>query len=1071
MEQYDDAVTYCKNCIDLAKELGNKEDEMSAYLYLGKAYLEMEQYDDAVTYCKNCIDLAKELGNKEDEMSAYLCLGKAYLEMEQYDDAVNIYSKKCIDLAQVLGDKEDEMSAYLCLGKAYLIRKQYDDAVNIYSKKCIDLAKELNHNEIEMKTYFILGKAYHEMYQYDNAVMYFKKSIDLAQEHNDREHELLAYGHLRNALMETNQIDDAVTCSLHLFDMAKELDESQGELDLIFVGIEHLRTNQYDAAVTHFKMFIDQAKECDDAESENLGYNLLGTAYSLMNRYEDVIVCIKKNIDFEKEIGDRNQAMMEYLRLADIYMEIDQYDNALTYGKECTDLAKELGDREYELKAYLLLGETYLEMSKSNQASKSSQMLEDSERQASSQINVMMPDVSKGDHSVVTNEHSDLADNGIHCAIKCLEIAREFGARRDEMKAHFLLATAYYHWNHLGDAYVHGNEGLKMSEELNDADIKEKLKQVLALVHMSVGTSGDVLHDFKRDIDASESQTNDHLIIGGLKVTKTEKRTLADKLRELAELLFHYDSTHQYEKLIECYEKVRELATDAAFDNMNVRQVAKCEDRSLETEQNTENTRADLTSRNQELIAAQTTQLEEMNVAQCYGMDLDVGGNPPENLNSSASLQELKLLEKSHENDIGNILQALHSMAIKGAMTNNLMNEGGTASDRNGPADNATPQDTDHLPGNSETNVTGTVLQDLYNMLLKGTKSSDMMNEDGTVNDPDGPLNSVAPQDADTDHLPGNSEANATYTDNVLQVLYNIKGATTSELMNEVGIANNAGDGPINSAALQDPETENPLQILDTDKVRTGNWINEDFIRFLTPEKSRRNIYEEDLEEEDESGTSNFLMTLHKMLIGNCVLDQDEVVFIPDGPINKVPFAALQDPDTGRYLSETKRIRLAPSLQSLHVLVKESPDNFHYKTGALIIGDPSVGRVILNGREKFITPLGGAREEAKAIAKELGVRPLIGDGATKEAVLEKLQQGVSVVHIAAHGILSKATIVLAPSPEVRATTKIPDEEDYMLTMADVQNAQVRAKLVVLGCCHSGRGEIRAEGVVGMCRAC
>jgi len=30
--------------------------------------------------------------------------------------------------------------------------------------------------------------------------------------------------------------------------------------------------------------------------------------------------------------------------------------------------------------------------------------------------------------------------------------------------------------------------------------------------------------------------------------------------------------------------------------------------------------------------------------------------------------------------------------------------------------------------------------------------------------------------------------------------------------------------------------------------------------------------------------------------------------------------------------------------------------------------------------------------------------------------------------------------------------------------------QVRAKLVVLSCCHSGRGQIRVEGVVGIARA-
>ena len=40
----------------------------------------------------------------------------------------------------------------------------------------------------------------------------------------------------------------------------------------------------------------------------------------------------------------------------------------------------------------------------------------------------------------------------------------------------------------------------------------------------------------------------------------------------------------------------------------------------------------------------------------------------------------------------------------------------------------------------------------------------------------------------------------------------------------------------------------------------------------------------------------------------------------------------------------------------------------------------------------------------------------------------------------------------------------------MLTMADVSRVKVRAKLIVLSCCHSGSGEIRAEGVIGIARA-
>ena len=37
-------------------------------------------------------------------------------------------------------------------------------------------------------------------------------------------------------------------------------------------------------------------------------------------------------------------------------------------------------------------------------------------------------------------------------------------------------------------------------------------------------------------------------------------------------------------------------------------------------------------------------------------------------------------------------------------------------------------------------------------------------------------------------------------------------------------------------------------------------------------------------------------------------------------------------------------------------------------------------------------------------------------------------------------------------------------------MSDISKLQLRAKLVVLSCCHSGRGQIRVEGVVGIAQA-
>ena len=43
------------------------------------------------------------------------------------------------------------------------------------------------------------------------------------------------------------------------------------------------------------------------------------------------------------------------------------------------------------------------------------------------------------------------------------------------------------------------------------------------------------------------------------------------------------------------------------------------------------------------------------------------------------------------------------------------------------------------------------------------------------------------------------------------------------------------------------------------------------------------------------------------------------------------------------------------------------------------------------------------------------------------------------------------------------------EMDFILTMKDVKGVQIRARLVVLSCCHIAHGEIKA-GVVGIARA-
>ena len=180
--------------------------------------------------------------------------------------------------------------------------------------------------------------------------------------------------------------------------------------------------------------------------------------------------------------------------------------------------------------------------------------------------------------------------------------------------------------------------------------------------------------------------------------------------------------------------------------------------------------------------------------------------------------------------------------------------------------------------------------------------------------------------------------------------------------------------------------------------------------------------------------------------------EDDELVIVPDGALCFFPWATV---------IESIRIRIVPSLQS-YQLISSVPEDYHKKTGALLVGNPCSKQL-----KKPLDVLPCAQKEVEMIAAILNKKPLVGKQATKAEVMKRMSSA-GLIHIAAHGDADTGQIALSPNP---GWTQFPKKKDYVLKMSDVQAANLRARLVVLSCCHSGRGRIlKGEGVVGIARA-
>ena len=186
----------------------------------------------------------------------------------------------------------------------------------------------------------------------------------------------------------------------------------------------------------------------------------------------------------------------------------------------------------------------------------------------------------------------------------------------------------------------------------------------------------------------------------------------------------------------------------------------------------------------------------------------------------------------------------------------------------------------------------------------------------------------------------------------------------------------------------------------------------------------------------------------------NMLEPQDNaLVIVSDGALCVTPWAAV---------IESIRIRILPSLTS-YELILSVPEEHHKRKGALLVGNPCLKEL-----KKPLDDLPCAQEEVEMIASILKTRPLTGIHATKAEVMKRMSS-VGLIHIAAHGNERTGEIALSPNPGW--SSKFPQRKDYILKISDVQAANLRARLVVLSCSHSGRGRIlKGEGVVGIARA-
>ena len=1022
---------------------------MEFYFILFRAYRRISDYINAERYCRELLVLSHESGALLKEGNASMALAKICEIQCKFTEATQLYDKT-INIRAQIGDKKGEGNACVRIGAMFYKLGEYVKAKEYY-ERALKITTQIGDRNGEALSYVNLGATFESLGEYLKAKEYIERALAIRIEMGDRLEEATCYGNLGVVFMGLGQYVKATGYLEKALAIRTKIGDRLGEAaDYENLGHVNLLLRQYFKAKEYLQKALSIRAETGDRTGEAVDFLNLGSVFKSLGLQVEAKEYLEKALAFNNEIGNRNGQAKCYEHIGTMFMSFGEYIKAKVNLETALAIATEIGDRAGEARCYAQLGDVFTSLSENVKAK------EYTERALAIRIEI-------SDRKGVALCYKKLGmllwwlgdyDKAKEYVERALAITARLGDRAGEASYYALLGNLFTSLGENVKAKEYTERALAIRIEISD-------RKGVALCYKKLG----MLLWWLGDYDKAKEYVERALAI----TTK-----LGDRAGEAS-----------------CYARLGDLFTSLG-ENFKAKEYT---DRAL---------------------AIRIEICDRWGVAECYGIlgnifsslgeyfeakeyfrnalliSIEIGDRDGEaksyrNLGHLFTMLDHQIAEVCFEkalylsstievrylelqvlfgysilflqqNKLKEALWYLHQSIYKFEEQRNLLGINDQLKISFLEARGASP----YKLLSWLLCVTRNPHHALYvEELGRARGLSDLMAEKYSVET----HISANPQSWSGigDILKKENNSTCLYISffaNVVQlwimkssgVIY-FKTIPVKEYFVLAGLAKKLSldDILVNSfrsfGCLPMEECEDrSLQVGEPQPISLEQRSS----------KASRLVEEDNNEEEISS-----IFLCYKIFIAPIyhLLEDPEVIIVPHSSLYKVPFAALKEKDGAEYFSESHRIRIVPSLTTLK-LIQDSPVDYHSNSGALIVGNPKVG---------WLSPLPWARIEAEMVGRLVGTAPLVGERATKQAVLEQITS-VSLIHFAAHGDAERGEIALSPNQTPDNPNIIPPKEAYMLTMGDVSRVKVRAKLVVLSCCHSANGQIRAEGVIGIARA-
>ena len=1007
--KYDTTRECLEKALAIQIEIGDRHGEVISYGNLAAVFNLLVKYEVALEYLEKALAIQIEIGDRDGEATTYGNLGTVFISLGKYDKAQE-YLERALAIDIEIGDRNGEATTYGKLGTVFISLGKYDKAQE-YLERALAIQIEVGDRNKEANTYGDLGTVFECLGKYGRARQYLEKGLAIKIEIGDRDGEAVMYRILGTLFKSLSKYEKAREYLEKALAIKIEIGHRDGEAACYAnLGSVFQLLGKYDKAQEYLEKALAIQIEVSNRQGQGTSYESLGTVSQSLGKNDKAREYLEKALAIQLEIGDRHGEATTYWNFGRLFRSLGKYDKAQEYLEKALAIQIDIGDRNGEATSYVNLGALFVSLSKYDKAREYLEKalaiqieIGDRNGEAASYTNFGPVFISLGKY-----------DKAREYLEKALVIQIEIGHRNGEATSYTNLGQIFMSLGKYDKVREYLEKALRIYRRIGDRKGEADTFGNLAFLLLSLGKYSKA-DDFLeraiaiwREIGYRQGQAQHFSCLGIISHKRGEYDNALGYFKKALEI--HMDIGMKegvvvsYAHIASCFQSLGKY--DMAEEYLK---------------------KALLLSRDMGLSLREFQCLLDLTVLKVSQFDLEEA--------LSSLFQTIEIFDTLRGSLKDNDEFKTSLLEKHGTFPYELLSSLLSST--------AKPQDALYVEELRRARGLADLMAARYSVVeqISGDPKSWYGIQNIVAKETDCACLYISVGEKHMRYWSLKATGAILFSDEEVSLDKNAVTGLVPDL-DEFFTKSFRGLGILPKRNCED-------RSLDDTESMSLNYENHALLRDCDDKSIKKNLH-----------------LCHKIIIAPVatLLNEPEIIIVPDSCMYQVPFSALTD-DGGNFVSETFRLRIVPSLTTLKH-IQDSPPYYHSQTGALIVGDPQVGEVIYKGRRMNITRLPCARKEAEMIGRLLGVTPLIGDRATKQAVLQAIHS-VSLIHLAAHGSAERGEIAL--SPECPADY-VPREEAYLLTMEDISRIKLRAKLVVLSCCHSARGQIKAEGVIGIARA-